>query len=48
MLYDLGRGHVVSKATAYVTIFAGLLCGFIMLCVVLAIAVRIGDLIIGW
>jgi hypothetical protein len=48
MLYDMGKGHVFSKATTYVLIFSGLLCGFFMLCVVLAIAVRIGNLIIGW
>lgn len=48
MLYDLGKGHLISASTAYFLIFAGLMGSAVLLCVLLAIAVRIGNLIIGW
>jgi hypothetical protein len=49
MLYDLGfKGHLISASTTYFLIFAGVLGSFAVLCVLLAIAVRIGNLIIGW
>lgn len=48
MLYDLGKGNMVNPYFAYGVVLLGCLGVFGFLCVVLAVAVRIGDLIIGW
>lgn len=48
MLYDLGRMKVISDSMAWLLIFTVMLGATAIGCVVLSIAVRIGDLIIGW
>ena len=48
MLYDFGKMKMIPDSVAWLIIFAGLLGSLVMVCLVLSVCVRIGNLIIGW
>lgn len=48
MLYDLGSMFLASRLPAFFAVFACVLLVFVGSCILLAIGVRIGNLIIGW
>lgn len=48
VFYDLGRMRMIPESVAWLIIFAGLLGSLLVVCLMLSVCVRIGDLIIGW